>query len=917
MGHVLMAQELVIAPAGLWTDPNPLSAAPAGAMTEALNVVIARPGVVRPRPGLDASTVSSMAVDADVVRIIPFESDWLILAKNHTTGTGYAYWLSANDDMVQAGSFIGASSAWGLTTGRVHAAIAGGNIYVTCDEGVFRASAPGDDNAYRAGLPRPAQAQVANATTGGVNYPVTANSAVAWRLCSRATAGRLPVRSAPSGRIVQRSYTGASNKLNTLTFANTDTNVTEIYRSNALAPDDADEPTDEMVLAGTAAASAASFTDDEAFSDFYGPALYTNATQGGFDTENGITPLCRDVATFREMLFFGAAERAPSLTFEVLGFGDAWRGTNNATANRLTSFTITGDSTNTSTTVSGVSATDIAKVRAGQRVYLDSSNPTTSDANFAADVLVVSVNTGAGTFVISSAATATNVGLTIRLSDWIQVAIVDNSGTTTERVYCDDASGTNYIDAREFRASTTADVRGPQQMAYELSDELNGKATITAFGDGVTGSWTFIAETWAADVTSMTVKTSNASAISSRIDATTGTTVTRSGSVATLAWSKPGEPEHVPPGYFKEIGESICPIERIIPTRDALFVFKTDGVWRVSGYSPDTLQIDEFDRTMRLAHPNAACEWSGRIAAWTNKGVLLISDGGAEEISQPVADIFLDKLDDIYNGGSDEVGVSMCAWIERGLLLIGIPATSAGYASRIYCWCERTRAWSRWSTAWKVSAMAQSLYGQAMIFGTKAESGALAKILTAVDGGADITYAVTIASVSSTTVTISAGSGWVPAIGDVVASGATNYAITAVASVTSFTVHTTGAAAGAGTAYQRPAAELTFTVRDGENAGASKLFREATLIYGSTSGVAVNDNSFTTDRSQAAGTTTASIPYTESDVPLTVRTRIPRESRRCARLLHTLEIPSAIPDWTLHGVSYVYEPLSTRFRDAS
>jgi hypothetical protein len=911
----LMGQQLTIAPVGLFTDPNPLSAVPDGAMTEALNVVITRPGVVEPRPGLQEFPYTTILVDEDIIAIVPFEDDLLIFAKDASSGVGHAYWFLATDDMVQAGSFIGADSSWTFTVGQVHGAVIGGNLYVTCGEGVFRCSAPGDDNAYRAGLPRPAQAQVTSATTGGVNYPLVADRSVGYRLCTTATAGRLTLRSPPSARIVQRSYTGAGAKRVTLDFANTSTDVVEVYRSSALGGTDDAEPTDEMVMIGTAAASSASFTDDEAFTDFVGPSLYVNATQGGAVLENGITPFCRDVAAYRDMLFFGAARWAPSLTFEVLGFGDAWRGTNLATANRLTSFTVTATTTNTSTTVSGVSASDIAKVRVGMRVYLDTSNPTTNDANFPADTYVETVNTGAGTFTITNAATASTVGATVRLSDWIEVSVVDNSGTDTERVFCDDASGTNYIDAREFRADTAANVRGPQQMAYELSDELDGKATVSAFGDGATTAWTFIVETYGSDVTSLTVKTSNANAISSRIDGTTGKTGQERGSVATLAWSKPGELEHVPPGYFAEIGAPDKAIERVIAARDSLFVFKEDGVWRVSGYSPDTLQIDEYDRTMRLIHPDAACEWDGMVAAWTNKGVRIIGDGGSQEISTPIRNII--EAAGNTHAGQNAMGVQLCGWVDRGLLLLSIPADeSTGYAEYIYCWSQRTGAWTRWTHEKPITSA--GILGPILVAGTKAPSAAArASILINFDESYDITTSVTVSAATGTLVVISAGSGWTPAVGDILRQSSVDYAVTEVESATRFYVHQSGVTAAVAAALTRTPMRVAWTVRDAKNAGVQKHWRESTLLLGSASGLVSNDNSFTSDRSATAGTSSTTFDYTVDDEQMTIRTRVPREARRCGRLAHQLTLTGAKPGWALHGASYVYEPMGTRFPDAA
>ncbi len=88
-------------------------------------------------------------------------------------------------------------------------------------------------------------------------------------------------------------------------------------------------------------------------------------------------------------------------------------------------------------------------------------------------------------------------------------------------------------------------------------------------------------------------------------------------------------------------------------------------------------------------------------------------------------------------------------------------------------------------------------------------------------------------------------------------------------------------------------------------------------LIGSAAGIVEVDSSYQSDRSRTAATSTATLTYTANDVPETVRTRIPREARRCGRLEHSITIPGAIPAWQMHGASYVWEPLATRFRDAS
>jgi hypothetical protein len=234
----------------------------------------------------------------------------------------------------------------------------------------------------------------------------------------------------------------------------------------------------------------------------------------------------------------------------------------------------------------------------------------------------------------------------------------------------------------------------------------------------------------------------------------------------------------------------------------------------------------------------------------------------------------------------------------------------------VYAWCERTGAWSRWTSAYSITCAAA--YEGTLYFGTKpASSTEDSIILKSVAESYDVSTTVTVSGVSGTTITISGGSGWTPAVGDIVRQSSVDYAVTAITSSTVFTVHTTGLTAASAAALHRDAAEIEWTVRDGENPGAMKMFREATLLFGSSAGLTDITSTPVTDRSRTESSSTESLTYSTSAVPKTVRIGIKRESKRCGRLEHSITLPSAKPAWTFHGASYVAEPMSTRFRNAS
>ena len=78
-----------------------------------------------------------------------------------------------------------------------------------------------------------------------------------------------------------------------------------------------------------------------------------------------------------------------------------------------------------------------------------------------------------------------------------------------------------------------------------------------------------------------------------------------------LYFSDPDEPESVPLLNYVDIGAQQSPILALVPLRNALLVFKSDGVWRVTGYGPTNWTVDPLDPTMRLP-----AEWEPHRATW-------------------------------------------------------------------------------------------------------------------------------------------------------------------------------------------------------------------------------------------------------------------------------------------------------------
>ena len=102
-----------------------------------------------------------------------------------------------------------------------------------------------------------------------------------------------------------------------------------------------------------------------------------------------------------------------------------------------------------------------------------------------------------------------------------------------------------------------------------------------------------------------------------------------------LYYSKFNQPDAVPLLNYFDIGREDKAILRIFPLRSSLFIFKEDGLYRVSGeVAPFTVQL--FDSSCILIAPDTVDVTENVIYGWTLKGISSITESGVSEISKPV-----------------------------------------------------------------------------------------------------------------------------------------------------------------------------------------------------------------------------------------------------------------------------------------
>ena len=107
-----------------------------------------------------------------------------------------------------------------------------------------------------------------------------------------------------------------------------------------------------------------------------------------------------------------------------------------------------------------------------------------------------------------------------------------------------------------------------------------------------------------------------------------------------IYFSKLQQPEAVPIVNFIDVGPEDKEILRIIPLRSSLFIFKKDGLYRLSGELAP-FNVEQFDNSLILLAPDSVGIVENIVYCWTNAGISQISESGTATISRPIDNIIL------------------------------------------------------------------------------------------------------------------------------------------------------------------------------------------------------------------------------------------------------------------------------------
>lgn len=162
-----------------------------------------------------------------------------------------------------------------------------------------------------------------------------------------------------------------------------------------------------------------------------------------------------------------------------------------------------------------------------------------------------------------------------------------------------------------------------------------------------------------------------------------------------VMYSKTQQPEAVPLVNYIDVGPKDQAILRIVPLRDSLFIFKEDGIYRLTGTDTTNFSVVLFDNSVQLIAADSASVLNNEIYCLTDGGIATVTETGVGIISRPIEDAFIRISNSNYpNYSTATFGIGYET--ERSYYIWTVTNQDDTYATQCFRYNTFTQAWTRW-----------------------------------------------------------------------------------------------------------------------------------------------------------------------------------------------------------------------------
>lgn len=910
-------QSLTLKIKGLYTHPSELEAAPDGALSVADDIVIDRESVASPRRGLDRLDYGYSTSSHRANKVFFYQDKIL----SHFYDNLLAWYDSGSGWQQFSGTYDPPTS-----TTPTRAVQANQNFYFTTDSGVYKLDAyngtPALSGSYK-GLDLSASLP-SSATSAWLAEGDQAAYRVVW---GHKDANNNLILGAPSQREVIENPSGSGAAKDVLLNITVPSGVTttyfyQIYRS---AGTTGAEPNDELGLVyedNPTAAQIATATFDFATTDV--------DTSGETITEIAHGLVNGDEVTFTTTGTLPAG-LSTGTTYYVVGKTDDTFQVSTTFGGSAVNITDQGSGTHTCNYGGVINVLDITpdSLR-GATIYTAASQEGLANQNerppMAEDIAVYKNHvfyantTSKHRYYLDLLAVGGTNG--IASSDTVTIGGVTYTGAANED-----------IAAAEFDVVTGGSAsQNIRDTALSLVRVINGHASSTVYAYYLSGSddlpGQLLLEERGLGGSSFAVTSDNSTCWSPSLPSS-GTTESSTNDRYKngLYFSKQSQPEAVPLPNIFFVGSEEDEIKRIVPLRDSLFIFKEDGIYRLSGVDSGSFRVDLFDASTKILAPESTAVLNNQIYCLSDQGVVSVTESGVRVRSRPIEYTLL-SLQGVSLSNLKNLTFAVGYESERKYILF-VPSVSGDTnPTQAYVYNVFTDSWVRWvldKTCGGVNPADDKLYlgdGDSEYINQEFKN---YSYLDYVDYG----FTATVSGVSSTVLTMSNTDNI--SEGDVVYQSASVFSTVASVDSVAGTVTVDVAASfstGAVTVYKAIATKIAWIPFTVGNPGIQKHFREATFLFKQDfTGTATL--AFSTDISPAEETDTlegtaiglwglfawGGVPWGGENIKRPMRVYIPRNKQRCSQLTVEFRHATGYADYQLNGISLIANGMNERVGD--
>lgn len=604
----VMSKTTVLRPLGLISQPAKHGQYAPGALSRALNVCMRDPGIISSLPDVRSYRDDVISSGYTLRRLFPGDSNVLAIGDN--AGTWAARWVTGSGSTA-----ITTPTGYGslaFDTGKASAAVTRGKTIYTPNLGPIVFDSEGSTTPRIAGFYMPGNARCVSVQSTNAQSLAT-GYVRRYRTLFR--------REQSDGYILVGPVSNAADVDNTsgstidpeirLDFKGDigliAGDIVEIYRTDDIAT--GSDPGDTYRLARSYKLVSADISNtyavvrDTSTSSTLGAELYTNPGQEKLENTNLAPPLADDVVVFKGHTFYASRRLPASLTFKM----NNMVGTLSSTTQRIYGIgtrAVTGDISSGSPTVLNISNTNGVVI--GQNIGGTGIPQDTRITNIVGTTVTMSAN-----------ATATTVGLSISINDVIEF----------------------YSDIQYIAISDHNSIVG-DFSTYEMITDVPVKTDVAAgptlsFPEQQGATYTIRHKRYNDIASPFAIRATNGQNYSPTLPATTGTALTGSHDERfnRYHWSKADQPEAVPVLNYGFVGNGT--LYRMIPTRDALYMFCSDGLYRLTGADGEW-RVDPVDPRLILAARAAVDVLGDVIWAYTNRGLVAIAGDQVSEVASGV-----------------------------------------------------------------------------------------------------------------------------------------------------------------------------------------------------------------------------------------------------------------------------------------